>query len=37
MQIIRVSYGIKGFVRLYNDALKWSRMLTEKPNPRTKY
>jgi hypothetical protein len=36
MQVIRVSYGLKGFARLYNDALKWSRMLTEKAKHKIK-
>ncbi len=30
MRIVRISYGVKGFARLYNDALKWNRMLTNK-------
>lgn len=29
MQIIRISYGIKGFVRLQDFALRWQRMVTE--------
>lgn len=30
MQIIRVSYGVKGFVRLADYAIRWTRMVTEK-------
>jgi len=36
MQIIRISYGVKGFVSVYNDALKWSRMLTDKAKYKVK-
>ena len=30
MQIHRISYGIKGFVKLANYAIRWSRMVTDK-------
>lgn len=30
MRILRISYGVKGFATVYNDALKWNRMLTDK-------
>jgi transposase InsO family protein len=35
MQIIRISYGVKGFAILYNDGLKY-RMLTEKAKHKIK-
>lgn len=35
MQIIRISYGVKGFAILYNDGLKY-RMLTEKAKHKVK-
>lgn len=30
MQIHRISYGVKGFVRLHNYAIRWIRMVTDK-------
>lgn len=30
MQVLRISYGVKGFASVYKDALKWNRMLTDK-------
>jgi len=36
MRILRISYGVKGFVSLYNDALKWNRMLTDKAKHKAK-
>lgn len=36
MRIIRLSYGIRGFVRLANYSLKWTRMLTEKAKRKAK-
>jgi len=36
MQILRINYGVKGLVSVYNDALKWSRMLTEKAKYKVK-
>jgi transposase InsO family protein len=35
MQVIRISYGVKGFAILYNDGLKY-RMLTEKAKHKVK-
>jgi hypothetical protein len=35
MQIIRISYGVKGFAILYDDGLKY-RMLTEKAKHKVK-
>lgn len=36
MKIVRISYGVRGFAIVYNDAVKWSRMLTEKAKHRIK-
>lgn len=36
MQIQRISYGIKGFVRLHNYAIRWTRMVTDKAKERTR-
>lgn len=36
MQIQRVSYGVKGFVRLADYAIRWTRMITEKAKQRVK-
>lgn len=36
MQVLRISYGVRGFVRLNNDALKWIRMLTDKAKLKAK-
>lgn len=30
MQIKRISYGVRGFVRLHSYAIRWSRMVTDK-------
>ena len=30
MQVLRISFGVRGFVNIHNDALKWNRMLTNK-------
>ncbi len=30
MKIIRISFGVRGFATVYNDALKWNHMLTNK-------
>jgi len=30
MQVQRLSYGVKGFVRLHDYAIRWSRMVTDK-------
>ena len=36
MQIHRVSYGVRGFVRLANYALRWAHMLTDKAKHKAK-
>lgn len=36
MRILRISYHVKGFATVYNDALKWNRMLTEKAKHKAK-
>ena len=30
MRIIRINYGVRGFANVYNDAVKWNRMLQDK-------
>lgn len=36
MHIHRISYGVKGFVRLANYAIRWSRMVTEQAKRRAR-
>jgi len=36
MQVLRINYGLEGSVSVYNDALKWSRMLTDKAKYKVK-
>ena len=36
MKFIRISFGVKGFATVYNDAVKWSHMLQEKTKRKIK-
>jgi putative transposase len=36
MKIVRISFGVRGFATVYNDAVKWSRMLQEKSKHKIK-